>query len=370
MIISQSSVGMSAKSTEKRTYRQTSGTLMQNLSTGAMNFSENSFSASYEKSMEEHIEDGTDDHSSPKQVLKSEPYSNTLPSAVKVREDDRENLLLQLRIFMIEFRHSLSLMIGARDKAMRHKLLSGNQLDLTSGAFGGNYNYWRRTDYYSIEYEESAGMSFETTGKVKTADGRELDFNLELSMSRDYCESIDIVNQGIEAIMTDPLVISLDGSPISVSDQKWSFDIDGDGTKDSISLLSKGAGFLCYDKDGDGKIGDGSEMFGSKTGNGFAELSEYDTDGNGWIDEADEIYDKLSVWQKDDAGNDKLINLRDAKLGAIYLGSARSEFALKSIEDNLHNAQIRRSGVFLHENGTAGLIQQIDMAKGFTKAAV
>lgn len=370
MIISQSSVGMSAKSSEKRTYRQTSGTLMQNLSTGAMNFSENSFSATYEKSMEEAFEDG--ENASAADALKSEPYSASLPSALKVREDDRENLLLQLRLFMIEFRHSLSLMIGVRDKAMRNKLLGGNMLDLTSGSVGssGSYSLWRRTDYYSIEYEESADMSFETTGKVKTADGRELDFNLELSMSRDYCESIDIVNQGIEAIMTDPLVISLDGNPISVSDQKWSFDIDGDGTKDSISLLSKGAGFLCYDKDGDGKIGDGSEMFGSKTGNGFAELSEYDTDGNGWIDEADEIYDKLSVWQKDAAGNDKLINLRDAKLGAIYLGSARSEFALKSLEDNSHNAQIRRSGVFLHENGTAGLIQQIDMAKGFTKAAV
>lgn len=368
MIINQSSVGMSAKSTEKRTYRQTSGTIMSNLNTGAMNFSENSFSATYEKSWEE--KQGEEDGSKISEPLKSEPYSNTLPSAVKVREDDRENLLLQLRIFMIEFRHSLSLMIGVRDKAMRNKLLLGGQLDLTTGAFGGNYNYWRRMDYYSIEYEESASMSFETTGKVITADGRELDFNMELSMSREYCESIDIVNQSIEAIMTDPLVISLDSNPISVSDQKWSFDIDGDGTKDSISLLSKGAGFLCYDKNGDGQINDGSEMFGSKTGNGFAELSEFDEDGNGWIDEADSIYDKLSVWQKDDAGNDRLISLRDAKLGAIYLGSARSEFALKSLDDNSHNAQIRRSGVFLHENGTAGIIQQIDMAKGFTRAAV
>ena len=369
MIISQSSVGMSAKSTEKRTFKQTRGTLMQNLNTGAMNFSENSFSASYEKSMEEHIEDGIDDAPATKQALKSEPYSNTMPSAARVRENDREKLLLQLRIFMIEFRHSLSLMIGVKDRAMRNRLLGGNTLDLTSGS-SGNYNYWRRTDYYSIEYEESESMSFETTGKVVTADGRMLDFNLELSMSREYCESIDIVNQSVEAIMTDPLVISLDGNPISVSDQKWSFDVDADGTKDSISLLSKGAGFLCYDKNGDGFINDGRELFGSKTGNGFAELASYDSDGNGWIDEADDIYDKLSVWQKDDAGNDKLTSLRDARLGAIYLGSARSEFALKSLEDNSHNAQIRRSGVFLHENGMAGIIQQIDMANGQSKVAV
>ncbi len=358
MIINQSSVGMSSKSSEKRTYRQTSGTLMQNLSTGAMNFSENSFSATYERSREEKNDESSDKMT----AMKSEPYSSSLPSALKVREDGREEFLIQLRIFLIEFRNNLSLLIGAKDKAMRNRLLGGNTWDLTSGT-SGSYNYWRRTDYYSIEYEESESMSFETQGKVITADGRELDFNLELSMSREYCEKNELLNQSVEAIMTDPLVISLDSNPISVSDQKWSFDIDGDGKKDSISMLSKGAGFLCYDKNGDGIINDGREMFGSKTGNGFAELSEYDTDGNGWIDEADEIYDKLSVWQKDDAGNDKIISLREAKLGAIYLGSASSEFALKSLDDNSHNAQIRRSGVFLHENGKAGLIQQLDMAR-------
>lgn len=362
MIINQSAVGMSAKSTEKRTYRQTHGTIMSNLTTGAMNFSDNSFSATYERSREE----SQDKDSECADALKSEPYlpsPQTLAQSEKRAGESRERLLGQLRIFLIEFRNSLSLMIGVRDKAMRHKLLSGNTLDLTTGSFGGSYSLWKRTDYYSIEYEEKASMSFSTTGKVVTADGRQLEFNLELEMTREYYESTEVLNQSVEAIMTDPLVISLDGNPISVSNQKWCFDIDADGTKDSISLLSRGAGFLCFDKNGDGTINDGSEMFGSKTGNGFAELSAYDADGNGWIDEADEIFDKLSVWQKDDAGNDKLISLRDAKLGAIYLGSARSEFALKSLSDNKQNAQIRRSGVFLHENGMSGLIQQIDMAK-------
>ena len=362
MIINQSAVSMSAKSSEKRTYKQTYGTVMSNLSTGAMNFSGNSFSATYERSREE----SQDKDSECVDALKSEPYlpsPQTAAQSEKRAGESRERLLGQLRIFLIEFRNSLSLMIGVRDKAERHKLLSGNTLNLTSGSFGGSYSLWRRTDYYSIEYEEKASMSFSTTGKVVTADGRELDFNLELEMTREYYESTQILNQSVEAIMTDPLVISLDGNPISVSDQKWCFDIDGDGTKDSISLLSKGSGFLCFDKNGDGTINDGSEMFGSKTGNGFAELASYDTDGNGWIDEADEIYDKLSVWQKDDAGNDKLISLREAKLGAIYLGNVRSEFALKSLEDNSHNAQVRRSGVFLYENGLSGIIQQIDMAK-------
>ena len=44
----------------------------------------------------------------------------------------------------------------------------------------------------------------------------------------------------------------------------------------------------------------------TKTGNGFSELAEYDSDGNGWIDENDEVYDQLKVWVKDENGKDKL----------------------------------------------------------------
>ncbi|MBQ8914271.1 MAG: hypothetical protein IJ054_09550 [Lachnospiraceae bacterium] len=359
MIINQISVGMTAKSSEKKTMSYTNMTLMENLSTGGMRFSENSFSATYERSYEESQENATNE-SAP---LMSEPYNNLSPIFAK-NENAAERLIDQLRAFMLEFRHKLSLMIGARDSSYRSSVLGGNTLDLTgSQSIERKPNVWHRVDYHSFEYHEQASMSFETTGQVVTADGRTLEFNLELEMSREYYESIDVLTESTEVIMTDPLIINLDSNPVSVSDQKWLFDIDADGVKDSISLLSKGSGFLCYDKNNDGKINDGRELFGSKTGNGFAELSAYDEDGNGWIDEADSIYDKLSVWLKDDVGNDKIISLREAKLGAIYLGNARTEFALKSLEDNRHNAQVRRSGVFLYENGLAGSIQQVDMAK-------
>ena len=43
-------------------------------------------------------------------------------------------------------------------------------------------------------------------------------------------------------------------------------------------------------------------------GNGFSELAEYDSDGNGWIDENDEVYDQLKVWVKDENGKDTLLS--------------------------------------------------------------
>lgn len=61
--------------------------------------------------------------------------------------------------------------------------------------------------------------------------------------------------------------------------------MDCDGKQEEISKLNAGCGYLALDKNGDGVINDGNELFGVKTGDGFYELSKYDSDLNGWIDE-------------------------------------------------------------------------------------
>ena len=182
-------------------------------------------------------------------------------------------------------------------------------------------------------------------------------------MSRSFYEEVSASVDFGALDLTDPLVINLDCDVASVSDQKFYFDLDGDGHEEEISRLGAGSGFLALDKNGDGKINDGSELFGTASGNGFADLAKYDQDGNGWIDEADEIFDKLLIWQKDENGNDVLRGLGQAGVGAIYLGNVKSDFSLNSAQDNQTNAQIRQSGMFLYENGNAGTIQQVDFAK-------
>lgn len=50
-------------------------------------------------------------------------------------------------------------------------------------------------------------------------------------------------------------------------------------------------------------VNNGSELFGPTNGNGFQELAEYDKDGNGWIDENDEIFGSLKIWAEDFRGD-------------------------------------------------------------------
>ena len=209
---------------------------------------------------------------------------------------------------------------------------------------------------------EEESTTFSTKGTVKTADGRELSFNLEFGMSRRFEEYYE--ENYIASIQTfrDPLVINLDTNIAQVSDQKFYFDLDCDGKEEQISSLQAGSGFLALDLNGDGKINDGSELFGTKSGDGFSDLAKYDADGNGWIDEADPIWDKLLIWTKDENGKDQLYHLSERGVGAIGLGRVGTQFSLNSAKTNETNAMIRKTGIFLYENGTVSTIQHLDMA--------
>lgn len=210
---------------------------------------------------------------------------------------------------------------------------------------------------------ESEETSFSTQGTVVTKDGREIKFGIDMKMSRSFAEYYEVKAAAKPVTFCDPLVINLDTDIAELSDQKFLFDIDNDGILDKVSGLSSKSGYLALDKNGDGKINDGGELFGTKSGNGFADLAAYDDDGNGWIDEDDEIFDKLLIWTKDENGNDKLYHLKDRGVGAICLSSVATEFGLNNMQTNEANGVIRRTGMFLFEGGDVGTVQHVDLSK-------
>lgn len=215
----------------------------------------------------------------------------------------------------------------------------------------------------STYFEEQETTAFSTMGTVKTADGREINFQLDLTMSRSFQEYYE-TNYTQEMVkMIDPLVINLDSNIATLSDQKFEFDLDADGVKDTISMLNQGSGYLALDKNEDGMINDGSELFGTRSGDGFQDLATYDLDGNGWIDENDEIFDKLLIWSKNERGEDELYTLKEAGVGAICLRKASTDFSLNNLKNNQTNGAIRNTGVFLYENGNVGTIQHIDLVR-------
>ncbi len=207
---------------------------------------------------------------------------------------------------------------------------------------------------------ESQTMSYASQGTVKTADGKEIAIDIQLNMSSEYTSSK--AESGTVRLM-DPLVINYGGNAASLTSTKYEFDLDFDGKKDKMSFAGEGSGFLALDKNGDGVINDGSELFGPSSGSGFGELAAYDKDDNMWIDENDDIYSSLRVWSKDADGKDQMMSLKDLDIGAIFLGATKTEFLMRD-GGGTYNPQgkVQATSFFLKDSGGAGSIQHIDIA--------
>ncbi|MBR6307955.1 MAG: hypothetical protein IKR39_05050 [Lachnospiraceae bacterium] len=215
------------------------------------------------------------------------------------------------------------------------------------------------TDTFYVETMEYT--TFSAQGIVKTDDGREINVNIDIAMSSRFCQytSLTDIRSYFQAI--DPLVVNLHDAPVGLKDLKYFFDLDCDGTEEEISMLRDGSGFLALDKNGDGKINDGSELFGTKSGDGFKDLAEYDLDHNGWIDENDAIFEKLKIWTFDEDGKSILYSLKEAGIGAIALQNRDTDFTLNSFATGNTNGFVRKTGIFLYESGDVGTIQHVDL---------
>lgn len=111
----------------------------------------------------------------------------------------------------------------------------------------------------------------------------------------------------------DPIVLDLGNNGFNPTSLNGgvNFDLDGNGMAERINWIQGDDAILAYDKNEDGVINDGTEVFGDNTilksgekaANGFEALAEFDSNGDGIINAEDERFEQLLVWQ-DLNGND------------------------------------------------------------------
>lgn len=178
-------------------------------------------------------------------------------------------------------------------------------------------------------YQEQESLVVAAKGSVKTADGREFSFDAAFSLERRF---------RVEA-----------GFALQAS--------DGPPAKDPLFLDRDGVSqLLVRDSNDDGKLTDLGEVFGANTGDGFGELAALDSDGNGWIDEGDPVFGQLRLRLQDGT----LVDLGALGIGALSTSGAEGEFQYKNDANELV-ATVRKTGVYLNEDGTAGALRQIDL---------
>ena len=230
--------------------------------------------------------------------------------------------------------------------------LASGQGGARRAGFGLEYDFSRR-------FSETETVSFAAAGVVRTAEGAEIRFELGFEMSRSYAESVAVGVRAGDARVKDPLVLDFGGPAAALSDVRFDFDLDADGIKERMPLVS-GSGFLAFDRNTNGRIDDGRELFGPASGDGFAELARLDDDANGWIDEADTVWSQLRVWRPDAAGKGSVQSLSEAGVGALHLGRVATPFSLKDAANDTQGL-MRASGVYLREDGRVGTLSQVDL---------
>ena len=165
----------------------------------------------------------------------------------------------------------------------------------------------------------------------------------------------------------DPITVDLDNDGIETTDTAGGvyFDLDGNGTKEKTGWVKADDGFVVMDRDGNGTIDFGRELFGDQTiikspdgsmktaETGFEALSAEDSNKDKVIDSSDENFSKLKVWK--DANQDgvsqanELQSLEDAGIKKIHL-----DYLTVNADDGHGNIQTRTSG-FEFADGRTGL---------------
>ena len=212
---------------------------------------------------------------------------------------------------------------------------------------------------YSERRWEEESLSYSAKGAVTTSDGRRLEFSLAMGMRRrESSETSLVLATGDAARKKDPLVVNFEGTVPRLSERATGFDLDADGTTDSVHFATGGSAFLARDR-GAGLV-DGSDLFGPSTGDGFAELARFDADGNGWIDAGDPVWADLRLWNRDESGQDWIWMLDEKGIGAISLASASTPFSLRDAAGS-ETGSLGRTGLWIGESGGVGTVNHVDL---------
>ena len=138
------------------------------------------------------------------------------------------------------------------------------------------------------------------------------------------------------------------------------FDLDNSGFAEQTSWLAPGDGFLVLDRNNNGHIDGGAELFGSETTlnsgkvaeNGFEALAEWDSNTDGKITAEDAIYHRLCIWQ--DKNSNGIVNSGELNtLQAHGVAEIHLDYKEGFLND-WNNVRHREIGHFIRADGTSG----------------
>lgn len=182
---------------------------------------------------------------------------------------------------------------------------------------------------------------------------------IQISSSISVSVEISVVDGKVKAVekkQTDPLVVDLNGNGIELtsSENGVKFDIDGDGVKEQTAAPENGDALLALDRNNNGVIDDGRELFGDQNGakNGFAELKKFDDNNDNVIDKNDKVFDQLKVVKLSNNGLQEITSARNAGIVKIDLSK------IEKSNDKINGNVISHKGFVYGKDGSSRTIAE------------
>ncbi|MBI5901514.1 MAG: hypothetical protein HZB40_20120, partial [Rhodocyclales bacterium] len=183
----------------------------------------------------------------------------------------------------------------------------------------------------------------------------------------------DVINGAIGNSATptrrDPLILDLDSNGIATTNATTNaihFDHDANGFAEATGWLNPDDAFLAVDRNGNGTIDSGLELFGDQTllrsgakaTSGLQALGEWDSNRDGQISATDTRYTDLRVWtdtnQDGISQADELHTLTDAGIASISLTGTATHTAADA-----NGNTVTRTGTFTRTDGISGLAGEV-----------
>lgn len=175
----------------------------------------------------------------------------------------------------------------------------------------------------------------------------------------------------------DPLTFDLDGDGIETiginPNSPILFDHDSDGVKTATGWVKADDAFLVLDRNGNGTIDSGRELFGDSTpslagGNaadGFAALADQDTNADGKVDANDANFANLRLWQDLNQNGiseaNELFTLSDAGIASITVAKIENSVLLPNGNVIADVGSYTRTDGSAGELGTTGNLGDVDL---------
>lgn len=207
-----------------------------------------------------------------------------------------------------------------------------NQIfELLNGFFSGEGDFQTRLDSLLQGLSDIGLINLDSAQLPQAADAGELT-NQSSGTQFQYASfsvqmEFEFVMEQQNVEQSDPITLDLDGDGVELTDytQGAYFDITASMTAVHTAFVTGGDAFLAMDRNGNGSVDDGAELFGDQRGaaNGFEELRKLDSNRDGVIDKNDKDFAKLLLFK--DNGNGKteegeLISLAEGGVKSIDLG--------------------------------------------------